>query len=156
VTVGVVRETPEDVKEGLNRNVTERERHEVVLGPLPAEMLEALGRLTVGFQAMEAGLAHMIWRVADIGGETATIVTSGLPIKALHGKVCSLLKHHWAEVWRDRAKRLLDRVDRLTDERNHLVHSLWYAVESPTEALRYRATAHAGSPRYSPPSRASS
>jgi hypothetical protein len=79
--------------------------------------------------------------VADVGGETAAIVTNGLTIRALQDKVASLLRHHWSDVWEERASALLRRVETLADERNRLVHSLWYATDSEEGAVSYRATA---------------
>ena len=108
-------------------------------GPVPASMLRALGRLTVAYQHMEAGLAHMIWRVADVGGETAAIVTSGLSMRALQEKVSSLLRHHWAAVWQERGDGLLKRVEKLSAERNTLVHSLWYSSDTTEAAVRYKS-----------------
>jgi len=108
-------------------------------GPVPAGMLQSLGRLTVAFQHMEAGLAHMIWRVADIGGETAAIVTSGLTMRALQEKVSSLLRHHWAAVWQERGDALLRRVEKRTAERNTLVHSLWYSSDTTEAAVRFKS-----------------
>jgi hypothetical protein len=122
----------------------EQARFTVVDGPIAPAMLQALGRMTVAFQNMEAQLKHTIWRVADLGGQSAAIVTSGLTTKALHARVASLLRYHWVEVWEQRGRALLNRIDSLTNERNTLVHSLWYATDSEEGAVRYRATANAG------------
>jgi hypothetical protein len=101
-------------------------------------LLQALGRLTVAFQTMEANLAHMISRVADIGGEIATIVTDRIPATALHAKVAALLRHHWQPRWESEIGPLLARTAGLIDKRNTMVHSLWYPTDSEG-GVRYKA-----------------
>lgn len=85
-----------------------------------------LGRMAMLFSLMHMILERFAWNTWGIPHEFARILTKDLPIKQLSAKLQSSFKE--MEIDKDVSldlKRLLTRVEKLSEKRNEFMHGLW-------------------------------
>jgi hypothetical protein len=104
-------------------------------GGFDDDFLKALGRVWVNFQTLEMDIAFLIWIMISPDTSIGQVVTSQLSFKRLCAVSYSMFRHrfendHSSSV--QRLEALLKESCAIEEERNALIHSIWFFDQQGT------------------------
>jgi len=109
--------------------------------PISEEHLVALGRVTANFSQLEDELNRLAW---DLVGDfiVGQIVTAELSFKALLNLVSALGRHRLGEAaLMTELQEAIAKAATAEDERNVIIHSIWFAGHTNDDVHRVKITA---------------
>jgi len=94
-----------------------------------SDYLHPLGQITANFSDLEADLAGLIWSLIGDDKKIGQIVTAQLSFPKLLDTLSSLFRHKFEDKkdWIDELDGLIRGAQEISDKRNTLVHSVWFA-----------------------------
>lgn len=109
---------------------------------VPESILRHIGDLIVWFALLESRIEGLAQNLLAKEQRIGQIVTAEIPCKIVRSLVVSLYKERHGED-KDFAelRKLMRRAEKLEQERNQIVHSMWAAGDTPTQATRIKTTA---------------
>jgi hypothetical protein len=109
--------------------------------PVPAEHLKQIGDITVSFSYLEMALQSLAGSLINEHQKICQIITAELSIKQIRALVIGLYIERFG---RDDnlvyLRTLMNKVTKVTAERNQIVHSVWGAGGGPGTITRMKTT----------------
>jgi hypothetical protein len=102
------------------------------------EHVKQIGSVKVNFSLLEFKLKYVIWQLVSEDNELGKAITSGMMMGALiplYKSLCHLRITEKQQILK--IKDFVNRLNKLVDERNKIVHSVWgTSIEDPSDVSK--------------------